>query len=111
MDINNVTIIGRLTRDPELKYTQNGSPVVNFSIAVNGFKEDVSFLNVQAWSKVAESVGKYCKKGHRVCVSGRLNQKTWTDKDNNQKSDVEIVANTVQFLESKKNAEQEEEPF
>jgi len=104
-DLNKVVLIGRLTRDPELKYIPSGAAVANFSIANNnswskdGNKIDqVSFFNCIAWTKLAEVIVKYCTKGQQVCVEGRLQQRTWDDKDGNKRSAVEIVADNVQFL-------------
>lgn len=100
-DINNITIIGRLTRDPELRHTQNGTSVTSFSIAVNSKyndKEQTSFFNCVAWSKTGEIVAQYSGKGQRIGISGRLQQRTWEDKQGNKQSTVEIIAGSVQLL-------------
>jgi len=109
-DLNKTIIIGRLTRDPELRYTQNGTSVASFSIANNrtyassGEKKDsVSFFNCVAWGKLGEIIVQYCKKGHRIGLDGRLQQRTWEDKDGSKKNTIEIVAENVHFLESKKS--------
>ena len=114
-DINRVILIGRLTKDPELKYTQNGSSVANFTIAngrtytVSGDKKEyTSFFNCIAWSKLGETIAQYCKKGQRVGLEGRLQQRTWDDKDGNKRSAVEVVVDTFQFLDAKKNGDGKE---
>ena len=103
-DLNRVTIIGRLTRDPELKQIASGTAVCNFSIA-NGRKfkdkEDTSFFDCIAWGKLGELVAQYMTKGSKIGIDGRLQQRNWEDKDGNKRSTVEIVADNVQFLDSK----------
>ncbi|MDY6934780.1 MAG: single-stranded DNA-binding protein [Spirochaetota bacterium] len=108
-DLNRVMLIGRLGRDPELRYTQTGSPVANFSIANNRSyttssgekREEVNFFNCIAWSKLGEIIVEYCKKGRRIGIEGRLQQRSWDDKDGNKRSTVEIVVENFQFLDSK----------
>lgn len=102
--VNNITILGNLTRDPELRFTPNGTPVASFGIAVNRryqnkqtneWVEDVSFFNITTWFKLAENCAESLSRGDRVLVSGRLNQRSWEDKDGNKRSSVDIVANVV----------------
>ena len=107
-DLNKVIMIGRLVRDPELRYISSGTPVANFSIVCNRSytinnekKEEASFFNCIAWSKLGELVAQYSKKGNRVCVDGRLQQRSWEDQNGNKKSVVEIIAENVQFLSPK----------
>ena len=107
-DLNKVIIIGRLTKDPELKHIPSGTAVASFSIASNRSyvvntekKEEVSFFNCIAWSKLGELVAQYSKKGHRICVDGRLQQRSWEDQTGVKRSTVEIVADNVQFLTPK----------
>ncbi len=107
-DINKVILVGRIVRDPELRYTPGGSAVVSFSIANkriyiknNEKQEMVSFFNCVAWGKLAETVANYCKKGQQLALEGRLQQRSWEDKDGNKRSTVEIVADTLQFLGGK----------
>jgi single-strand DNA-binding protein len=112
-DLNRVTIIGRLTRDPELKYIQSGSAVANFSIATNRNyttnsgekKEEVSYFDCIAWGKMGEILTEYCHKGSRIAVEGRLQQRRWEDKENNKKSKIEIVSDNIQFLDSKASSD------
>lgn len=104
MDINKVILIGRTTRDIELKYTPSGAAVCSFTLA-NGRKvkdvEQVSFIDCVAWQKTAEIIAQYVTKGNRIAVEGRLQQRSWTDGDGNKKSKVEVVVENFQFLESK----------
>jgi len=107
-DINRVVLIGRLVRDPELKYTQNGAAVSNFSIAnnrtyaVSGEKrEQVSYFNCIAWGKGGELIVQYCKKGQRIAVEGRLQQRSWDDQSGNKRQVVEVVVENFQFLTAK----------
>lgn len=107
-DINRVILIGRLVRDPELKYTQNGTAVSNFSIANNRTysvsgdkKEQVSYFNCIAWGKSGELIVQYCKKGQRIALEGRLQQRSWDDQSGNKRQVVEIVVENFQFLTTK----------
>lgn len=101
-DLNHCVLIGRLTRDPELRYTPNGAAVCNFSIANNASskEEDVSFFNVVTWNKTAEVVSKYLSKGRPVCIEGTLRQNRWEDASGQKRSTVEIVASRVHFIGS-----------
>ena len=107
-DLNRVILIGRLTRDPELRYTPSGTAVANFSIANNRTyavagekKEQVSYFDCIAWSKLGEIITEYCKKGQRIAVEGRLQQRRWEDQENNKKSKIELVIENFQFLTGK----------
>jgi single-strand DNA-binding protein len=104
-DLNKFILIGRLVRDPELRYTQGGTPVANFSIASNRSytvnsekKEIVSFFNCIAWNKLGEIIVQYCKKGNRIGIEGRLQQRSWEDQAGNKRSTVEVVTENFQFL-------------
>ena len=102
-DINRVLVIGRLTRDVELKYTPSGVPVANFGIAVGGMpskdgSENVSFFNIVAWGKIAENISNYLSKGKQVAIDGRLDQRRWKAQDGSNRSVVEIIAERVEFL-------------
>ncbi|MBR3256842.1 single-stranded DNA-binding protein [Candidatus Saccharibacteria bacterium] len=99
-------ITGNLTRDPEVRTTPNGATVCSFSVAVNRVfrdssgtqQESVSFIDCSAWGKLGEMIGQYAKKGAGVLVSGRLDQRTWEDKNSGQKrSRVEIVVEDFNF--------------
>lgn len=110
--LNHITLMGRLTRDPEVRYTQSGTAVASFSLAVErdfssretGEKQ-TDFIDITAWRQTAEFVGKYFAKGALVAVSGRLQMRDWTDKDGNKRRNAEVVADNVYFAESKKSRE------
>ncbi|MEI7918530.1 MAG: single-stranded DNA-binding protein [Candidatus Saccharibacteria bacterium] len=101
--INQVILMGRLTRDPEQRTTSTGKLIVSFGIAVDRVGQDDSadFFNVTAWEKLGELVAKYLGKGSRVLVQGRLRQDSWDDKETGKKqSRIEVVATDVTFLDS-----------
>ena len=108
--LNHIDIMGRLTRDPELRRTGSGIAVTNFSVAVDrDFKSEsgereTDFIDCVAWRSTGEFVSKYLKKGSMVVVSGRLQIRTWTDNDGNKRRTAEIIADNVYFGESKKDA-------
>ena len=105
-DLNHVTLIGRLVKDPEIKYTASGVPVTKFSIANNSsymqnneLIEYVSYFDINVWGNQAVNCEKYLKKGSQVAVNGILRQNRWSDKTTGQtRSKVEVTANSVQFL-------------
>lgn len=104
--INQVILMGRLTRDPEQRTTTTGKTIVNFSIAVDragqsaGGGDEADFFNINAWEKLGELVMQYLSKGRRVLVQGRLRQDRWDDKDTGKKqSRVEVTATDVTFLD------------
>ena len=110
--MNQIVIMGRLTRDPERRETQSGIPVTSFSLAVDrgyspkdGGDRQTDFINVVAWRNTADFVAKYFVKGQMAAVSGRLQMRDWTDKDNNKRTTAEVVADNVYFTESKKSRE------
>src|SRR5512143_859725 len=111
-----VTMMGNLTRDPELRYNPNGTAVCNFSLALNRrykqggeFKEEVSYIDVVTFGKQAENCGQYLHKGNGVLVDGRLQQRRWETDDGQKRSKVEVVATGIEFL-PKKQAGAEAEP-
>ena len=103
--MNCVAIIGRLTKDPELRHTQSDVPVASFTLAVDrGYKkEEVDFINIVAWRGTAEFVSKWFSKGQLVAVSGRLQVRSYKDRDGNNRTATEVVADEVFFAESKRN--------
>ena len=106
--MNKVILTGRLTKDVDVKYTQNGKCVALFSMAVNGFKkEDVYFFNIVAWNKTAELCGNYLTKGSKVLIEGQLTTRSYEDNSGSKKTVTEIIASNVEFLESKKQNEQQ----
>ena len=107
-DLNRTILIGRLTRDPELRYTPAGAAVASFTVANNRTysvsgekKEQVSYFDCVAWAKMGEIITEYCKKGHRIAIEGRLQQRSWDDQDGKKRSKVEVVVENFQFLTSK----------
>ena len=105
--LNNINIMGRMTRDPELRRTGSGVAVASFTVAVdrdfgsNGEKE-TDFIDCVAWRNTGEFVSKYFSKGSMIVISGRLQIRSWTDKDNNKRRTAEIVADNVYFGDSNK---------
>ncbi len=100
--INQVILLGRLTRDPESRTTSGGKLVVSFSLAVDrgGADDTADFFDITAWEKLGELVSQYLSKGRRVLVQGRLRQDSWDDKETGKKrSKVEVVATDVTFLD------------
>lgn len=110
-DLNCFVGIGRLTRDPELRYTPSGRAVCRFGLAINrSFKnqdgtsvEDTLFINISVWGKQAEHCSQYLKKGRRIAVNGELRANNWVDREGNKRVSFEISARTVQFLDSLKD--------
>lgn len=109
--LNHIVIMGRLTRDPDLRRTGSGIAVANFTVAVDrDFKgqdgeKETDFFDCVAWRQTGEFVSKYFRKGSMAVVSGRLTNRDWTDKDGNKRRSAEIVAGNVYFGESKKSSE------
>ncbi len=108
MSLNHIIIMGRLTRDPVLRYTQSQTPVASFSLAVDrdygsrdGGERQTDFIDVVAWRSTGEFVSKYFTKGRMAVVSGRLQIRDWTDRDGNKRRSAEIVADNVYFGDSK----------
>ena len=110
--LNHIVLMGRLTRDPELRRTGTGIAVASFSIAVDrdfGSKEtgekETDFIDIVAWRNTAEFVSKYFTKGRMAVVSGRLQIRNWNDKDGNKRRSAEVVADNVYFGDSKRDSE------
>ena len=109
--LNHITIMGRLTRDPELRYTQNQTPVASFTLAVDrdytekGQDKQTDFINCVAWRKTAEFIHQYFTKGSMAIVTGRLQSRKWTDKDGKNHTEYEVIADAVYFGETKKKEE------
>jgi single-strand DNA-binding protein len=108
--MNLIALMGRLTRDPELRHTQTGIAVASFTLAVDrGYasrdtgERQTDFIDIVAWRSTAEFVSKYFVKGQLVAVSGRLQIRDWTDRDGNKRRSAEVVADNVYFAESKKS--------
>ncbi len=108
LGVNKVILIGHLGKDPELRYTPGGQPTASFSLATterwtdkNGQRQErTEWHNIVAWGKLAELVNQYLKKGRAAYIEGRINTRSWDDRDGNKKYKTEIVANQIQFLSS-----------
>lgn len=106
--LNRITIMGRMTRDPELRHTPQGTPVVTFTLAVDrdyqtgGSERQTDFIDVVAWKSTAEFVSKYFSTGSMAIVTGRLQIRDWEDKHGNKRRSAEVVADSVYFGESRK---------
>ncbi len=110
--LNHITIMGRMTKDPELRRTGSGVAVANFTLAVdrdftdkNSGEKETDFIDCVAWRQTGEFVHKYFGKGRMAVVSGRLQIRSWTDKDGNKRRTAEVVADNVYFGDSKKEGE------
>lgn len=106
--INKAILMGRLTRDPELRHTGTGTPVCSFSIAIdNGYGENrqTDFINCVAWNKTAEFVSNYFEKGKMIIVIGRISTRSWEGQDGKKNYATEVVASEVSFGESKRSGE------
>lgn len=109
--LNKVQLIGNLTRDPELRYTPQGTAVCTFGLATNRQwttdsgekKEDAEFHRIVVWSKLAEICSQLLKKGRKVYIEGRLQTRTWTGQDGNQRTSTEIVGNDMIILDSRRD--------
>lgn len=112
--LNHITAAGRLTKDPELRRTQNGVAVASFTIACDRDIKDASgnkqtdFIDCVAWRNTAEFVDKYLTRGRMVIVSGRFQMREWTDKNGNNRRNAEILAENVYFADSKRSVENTE---
>ena len=106
--LNRIIVMGRLTRDPELRRTGNGTAVTSFTIACDRDFGDneTDFLDIVAWRQTGEFVDKYFSKGRMAVVAGRLQIRSWTDKDGNKRKTAEIVADNVYFGDSKTDNQQ-----
>jgi single-strand DNA-binding protein len=108
-DINRVTLVGRLTRDPELRHLPSGSPVLQLGLAVNGRQKDEAgnwtdkpnFFDIKVFGNQAEMLSQHLAKGRRVGIDGRLDWSSWEAQDGSKRSKVEVVAFQVQFLDSR----------
>ena len=108
--LNRIVMMGRLTRDPELRYTQNGTAVASFTLAVDRYFKDkqtgekeTDFIDCVAWRKTAEFVSRYFAKGRMAVVEGRLQIRNWTDKEGNKRRCAEVLADSVYFGDSKQS--------
>ena len=110
--LNRIILMGRLTRDPELRHTQTGTAVASFTLAVdrdfkdrNSGERATDFIDVVAWRQTGEFVSRYFTRGRMAVVEGRLQMRDWTDKDGNKRRSAEVVAENVYFGDSKREVE------
>ena len=110
--LNHIVIMGRLTREPELRRTGSGKAVTSFTVAVDrdfggkdGGEKETDFIDCVAWRQTGEFVSKYFTKGSMIVVSGRLQTRNWNDKDGNKRRSAEVVADNVYFGESKRSSD------
>ncbi len=110
--LNKIFLMGRLTRDPELRHTQSGTPVASFTLAVDhDFKDKTTgeratdFIDIVAWRQTGEFVSRYFSKGRMAVVEGRLQMRDWTDKEGNKRRSAEVVADQVYFGDSKRDGD------
>ena len=110
--LNKIFLMGRLTRDPELRHTQTGTAVASFSLAVDrdfrnrdSGEKGVDFIDVVAWRNTAEFVSKYFTKGRMAVVEGRLQIRDWTDREGGKRRSAEVVADNIYFGDSKRDGE------
>lgn len=111
--INKVILMGRLTRDPEMRHTNSGTPVTTFSIAIdNGYGDNkrTDFVNCLAWNKTAEFVTKYFTKGKMIIVIGRITTRSWETQDGKRAYATEVIANEVSFGETKSSQQTATQP-
>jgi len=115
-NFNLAVIEGRLTGDPELRYTQNGTAVCKFSIANNyayykdsELQEEVNYIDITTWAKLAEQCNEYLKKGRRVLVNGRIRQSKWQDDEGMNHSKLSLIGNQVEFLDFQGSQDEKDE--
>lgn len=107
---NHIVLVGRLVADPELRQTQDGTPVASFRIAVDrprgrsGGEKQTDFFGVSIWRQRGERAAEFLQKGRLVLISGRVQLREWTDKDNNKRTSVDVVADDFQMLDSRPGA-------
>lgn len=115
--LNQVFLIGNLTKDPEIRFVPSGQAVANLRLATNRkykagteWKEEVTYIGVEVWGKTAEACGEYLKKGSPLLVEGRLKLKEWTAQDGQKRQQLEVVAERVQFLSKGERAAASDSP-
>ena len=115
--VNRIVLVGRLTRDPELRRTNSDTPVASFTLAIDDRVKDAegnkvtTFIGVTVWNQQADNVAKFCHKGSLVAVDGRIRQRSFIRKDNTKGSVIEVIADSVQFLEPKEVRSSPNEEF
>lgn len=105
--MNNINLVGRITKDPELRYTANSNPVVNFTLAINNGKDkDADFINCVVWGSNAENLSKYTDKGSLISVEGSMKNKNYEKKDGTKVYTYEVLAFRIQYLDNASSTEQ-----
>jgi single-strand DNA-binding protein len=108
VSFNRVVLAGNLTRDPELRFTNDGIPVCSFGLAVNRVRsrsEEVDFFDISAWRELGETIANYKKKGDPILLEGRLQYRTWEAQDGSKRSKVDVVADNIQFLSGRADSD------
>jgi single-strand DNA-binding protein len=108
VSFNRVVLAGNLTRDPELRFTNDGIPVCSFGLAVNRVRsrsEEVDFFDISAWRELGETIANYKKKGDPILLEGRLQFRTWEAQDGSKRNKVDVVADNIQFLGGRNDSE------
>ena len=110
--MNKVQLIGRLTKDPDLRYTKNNIAVASYTIAINtgyGEKQQTDYINISTWGKSGEFVSKYFKKGQAIGIVGRLNSNNYEDKNGNKRYSLEVITEDIEFIGDKKEEKIQQE--
>lgn len=107
--MNVLVLSGRLTKDPEIKFTKNGNPLAAFTLAVQRNKEETDFINCQVFGKGAETIGEYVGKGSMLGVVGQLQTNSWTDKNGQRRKDHHCVVSRFEFLDTKRPQKTEQD--
>lgn len=105
--MNKIFLIGRISTEIELRYTQNNMEVVTFNLAVNRDKDNADFIKINAFRQTAKLINDYCKKGDRLAIEGSLRVSNYEDKNGNRKYDYNVLANKIEFLEAKKETKKQ----
>ena len=114
--MNKVILVGRLSRDPEIRATQSGTAVASFSVACDrrytkeGRERQADFINCTAWGRTAEFINQYFRKGMRIALSGRIETRSWEDNEGNKRYATEVIAEDVEFAQSKNEGGQAPTP-
>ncbi len=110
LDINQVVLVGRLTNDVELKTTSSGMTIASFNVACNGFKDTTDFIRCTAFSKTAEVLNQYTRKGSRIGITGRIHAYSYDKQDGSKAYVTEVSVNSIQLLDSKQDSGQQPQP-
>lgn len=106
--MNKVVLIGRVTKDIELRETNSGKKVVKFTVAVNRLNNEADFINCVAWEKTAELLHKFVQKGHKLAVDGRIQVQKYQNKDGENRYSTDVIADRIEFLEKKQDNDYQE---